>query len=66
MTDKFFGRAALVLVPLALAACGGGREASGDAPANGVAVNTTRRDAPPIVIGGDTAATAAPATAAGQ
>jgi chaperone LolA len=66
MTDRFFGRAALVLVPLALAACGGGREASGDAPANGVAVNTTRRDAPPIVIGGDTAATAAPATAAGQ
>ncbi|HEU4561776.1 MAG TPA: outer membrane lipoprotein chaperone LolA [Longimicrobium sp.] len=62
MTDRFFGRAALVLVPLALAACGGGRETSGDAPANGVAVNTTRRDAPPIVVGGDTAMTAAPAS----
>jgi chaperone LolA len=66
MTDRFFGRAALMLVPLALAACGGGRETSGDAPANGVAVNTTRRDAPPIVVGGDTAASAAPVAGSGQ
>ncbi|HSU16997.1 outer membrane lipoprotein chaperone LolA [Longimicrobium sp.] len=53
MTDRFFSRAALVLVPLALAACGGGREAQAD---GGVQVNTTRRAAP-VASGGDTSAT---------
>jgi len=62
--DRFFGRAALALVPLALAACGGGRESSADAPSNGVAVSTTRRDGTPWVAGGDTAA--APAQGAGS
>jgi len=62
--DRYIGRAALALIALALAACGGGREASGDAPSNGVAVNTQRRGEP-ATVGGDTAATAAPvATAA--
>lgn len=57
--DRFFGRFALALLPLALAACGGGRESSADAPSNGVAVNTTRRDGTPGVGGGDTAAVSA-------
>jgi len=61
MMDRFFGRFALALVPLALAACGGGRESSADAPSNGVAVNTTRRDGTPGVGGGDTAATSSAA-----
>lgn len=53
--DRHIGRFALALVPLALAACGGGREASGDAPGNGVAVNTQRRGER-TAAGGDTAA----------
>lgn len=64
--DKLLGRAGLVLLPLALAACGGGRESSADAPSNGVAVNTTRRDGTPGVGGGDTAAAPAQATGADQ
>jgi outer membrane lipoprotein carrier protein len=62
MTDRFLSRAALVLVPLSLAACGGGREAQAD---GGVQVNTTRRAAP-VASAGDTAATSgrqAPASA---
>jgi outer membrane lipoprotein carrier protein len=53
MTDRFLSRAALVLAPLFLAACGGGREAQAD---GGVQVNTTRRGAP-VASSGDTAAT---------
>jgi outer membrane lipoprotein carrier protein len=53
MTDRFLSRAALVLAPLFLAACGGGREAQAD---GGVQVNTTRRAAP-VASSGDTAAT---------
>lgn len=63
MMDRYIGRAALALIPLALAACGGGREAQGDAPGQGVAVNTQRRGEPPTV-GGDTAAAPAPVAAA--
>jgi len=62
MTDRAFGRAALLVIPLALAACGGGRETSADAPNNGVAVNTQRRG-DRAAAGGDTSVTAA---AAGQ
>ncbi|HET7230615.1 MAG TPA: outer membrane lipoprotein chaperone LolA [Longimicrobium sp.] len=61
MTDRFFGRAALALIPLALAACGGGRESSADAPSN-VAVNTQRRGERVVAGGGDTAAAVTAAT----
>jgi len=60
--DRYRSRAALALIPLALAACGGGREAQGDAPSN-VAVNTQRRGEP-ATVGGDTAAAPAPVAAA--
>ncbi|HET7464397.1 MAG TPA: outer membrane lipoprotein chaperone LolA [Longimicrobium sp.] len=53
--DRYIGRIALALIPLALAACGGGREAQGDAPSQGVAVNTQRRGER-AAAGGDTAA----------
>lgn len=60
MTDKALGRAALVLIPLALAACGGGRESAGDAPGGGVAVNTQRRGERVAAASGDTSVTAVP------
>jgi chaperone LolA len=55
MLDRSFSRAALLLVPLALAACGGGREAQSDGPSGGVQVNTSPRRHP-AAYGGDTAA----------
>ena len=55
------GRLALALIPLALAACGGGRESAGDAP-SGVAVNTHRRGERVVAGGGDTAALPVDAT----
>jgi chaperone LolA len=62
MIDRSLSRAALLLVPLALAACGG-REAQAD---GGVQVNTTRSRGRAVASGGDTAVTSAaqPATAA--
>ena len=65
MIDRFLSRAVLALIPLALAACGGGRESSADAPSNGVAVNTTRRDGTPVV-GGDTEAASSEMAGAAQ
>ncbi len=64
MIDRFFPRAALVLAPLALAACGGGREAQSDGSTDGVQVNTSRTRPAAVASGGDTAVTAAPQTTA--
>ncbi|HEX6750511.1 MAG TPA: outer membrane lipoprotein carrier protein LolA [Longimicrobium sp.] len=64
MIDRFFPRAALVLAPLALAACGGGREAQSDGSTDGVQVNTSRTRPAAVASGGDTAVTAAPQTSA--
>lgn len=59
MLDRYLSRAALLLVPLALAACGGGREAQSDGSPGGVQVNTSRGRRPAVAYGGDTAATSA-------
>ncbi|HEX8245160.1 MAG TPA: outer membrane lipoprotein chaperone LolA [Longimicrobium sp.] len=59
MLDRSFLRAAPVLFALALAACGGGREAQSDGSAGGVQVNTSRTRRPAVAYGGDTAATSA-------
>ncbi|HEX8904737.1 MAG TPA: outer-membrane lipoprotein carrier protein LolA [Longimicrobiaceae bacterium] len=59
MTDRSFSRAVFLLLPLVLAACGGGREAQSDGTTGGVQVSTTRNRAPAVASGGDTAATSA-------
>jgi len=61
---RFHLRPALLLLPLAFAACG--RQQSADAPSggadpNGISVRTARDPEVAVVTGGDTAATAAPA-----
>src|SRR3569832_1078848 len=71
MLDRSFSRAVLLLAPLLLAACGGGREAQSDGSADGVQVNTSRTRPGALASGGATATPAngtspAPAAAGRQ